>query len=399
MSERSDGVVVFAGGGTGGHLYPGLAIAEELRARSQLRGDGGVKCVFLCSDRTLDAEILTKAKETYVASPAKPLIMRPRGLWRFMKTWGRSVREARGVIRQARKDAAVGRVVMVAMGGFVAAPAAQAARVEKVPIVLVNLDAVPGKANRFVAWRARRQNLQGGGGEVVSTIPVKEGEAGEWPVIGPIVRTSAMGSGDAAMCRGKLGLDPSLPVLMVTGGSQGAKSINSLMVELAKREAEAFKGWQVLHQCGKGEEEAVRNGYLAAGMASDRVVVREFSDRMGEWWGAAELAVSRSGAGSVAEAWANRTPCVFLPYPYHKDEHQRWNAEPLASAGGAVIEKDRIEAGANVDGAGRAIAALMKDGARRAAMRGALAELGSAGGAREVAKRVMALLSAQSARG
>jgi UDP-N-acetylglucosamine:LPS N-acetylglucosamine transferase len=281
-------------------------------------------------------------------------------------------------------------VAVVAMGGFVAAPMAQAARVERAPVLLVNLDAVPGKANRFIARRARRSRPGGAG--VVSSIPVRGDAAREWPTVGPIVRGSALASGTAEECRQRLGLDPKVPVLMVTGGSQGAKSINGLMVELAKREAPLFGGWQILHQCGKGEVEAVRAGYEAAGLRPARVMVQEFSDRMGEWWGAAELAVSRSGAGSVAEAWANRVACVFLPYPYHKDEHQRWNAEPLAAAGGAVLAKDAINAAANAEGAGREIAALMRDGAKRAAMGGALAKLGEAAGAGAVARRVMEML-------
>lgn len=388
------GVVIFAGGGTGGHLYPGLAIAEELRAYAKLSGKT-VSCVFVCSDRPLDAEILRKAQETAVASPAKPLALRPRGLFRFMRTWGRAVREARGVLRNARKDSIDGRVVVVAMGGFVAAPVAQAARVERVPIVLVNLDAVPGKANRFIAWRARHQRGVAGNGEgVVSTIPVRSGTPGEWPVVGPIVRERALAAGAPEECRLRLGLDPKLPVLMVTGGSQGAKSINNLMVEYAKREAPLLAGWQILHQCGKAEEDGVRRGYAEAGIPATRAIVQEFSDRMGDWWGAAELAVSRSGAGSVAEAWANRVACVFLPYPFHKDEHQRWNAEPLSKAGGAVLAKDAIDARANMENAGKELARLMRDAGARAAMREALATLGPAKGAADVARRVMKMLGA-----
>jgi UDP-N-acetylglucosamine--N-acetylmuramyl-(pentapeptide) pyrophosphoryl-undecaprenol N-acetylglucosamine transferase len=96
----------------------------------------------------------------------------------------------------------------------------------------------------------------------------------------------------------------------------------------------------------------------------------------------------------VAEAWANRVACVFLPYPYHKDEHQRWNAEPLAAAGGAVIAKDAINATANAEGAGKEIAALMRDSTKRGGMRGALAKLGDAEGAAAAARRVMEMLRA-----
>jgi UDP-N-acetylglucosamine--N-acetylmuramyl-(pentapeptide) pyrophosphoryl-undecaprenol N-acetylglucosamine transferase len=390
-SDSSTPVVIFAGGGTGGHLYPGLAIAEELRSPI---GPGGAKCLFICSNRPLDARILDAAGATFVPSPAQPLSARPRGMVRFLKTWGRAVRDARGVIRAAKREAGAGKVVVVAMGGFVAAPVVQAARVERVPVMLVNLDAVPGKANRFIASRVRSRGGGGatGAGNVVSTIPVRGDVAGEWPTIGPIVRSQARATGDVATCRRSLGLDPAVPVLMVTGGSQGAKSMNALMVELAGREAALFGGWQVLHQCGKGEAEGVLQSYLGAGLERSRVVVQEFSDRMGDWWGAAELAVCRAGAGSVAEAWANRVPTVFLPYPFHKDEHQRWNAEPLAVAGAAAIEKDHVDAGKNVAQAGATIVSLMRDAARRRVMRDALEKLGAANGAAEVARRVRSLL-------
>lgn len=384
MSQTVDGVIVFAGGGTGGHLYPGIAVAEEIRARAGLAGRV-TKCMFVCSDRPLDAEILGKAGEEFIASPAKPLAMRPRGLARFLRTWGRAVRDARAVLRSAKQHAGDERVVVVAMGGFVAAPVAQAARVEKVPVVLVNLDAVPGKANRLVAWLAQRATF----GSVVTTIPVKGPVGASWPTVGPIVREAARATGGQRACRERLALHADVPVLMVTGGSQGAKSINTMMTALAASERELFSGWQVLHQCGKGEVDAVRNGYIESGMSASRVMVREFSDRMGDWWGAADVAVSRAGAGSVAEAWANRVATVFLPYPFHKDEHQRWNAEPLERAGAALLAKDHVDAAKNVKAGGELIARLMRDDAARESMQEALGRLGPSDGAAEVASRVM----------
>jgi UDP-N-acetylglucosamine:LPS N-acetylglucosamine transferase len=391
MSERVSSVVVFAGGGTGGHLYPGIAIAEEVRRTP------GTRCLFLCSDRPLDAEILRKAGEEFVASPASPMVVRPRAFARFLRTWGKAVREARRLLRDAKAQAGEGNVVLVAMGGFVAAPAAQAARVERVPVLLVNLDAVPGKANRFVARRARGA----GNGGVVTTIPVRGDSNGEWEAIGPIVRRQALAQGAQEECRRRLGLDPSLPVLMVTGGSQGAKSINALMTAVAGAHAGDLRSWQVLHQCGKGEADGTRAGYMAAGLTASRVRVQEFSDAMGDWWGAAELAVCRAGAGSVAEAWANGVATVFLPYPYHKDEHQRWNAEPLARAGACVLERDLVRPDANLGKAGAAIAGLVRDPAARDRMRTALRALGPASGAVAAAERVRRSLagSAQSARG
>src|SRR5688572_13743999 len=128
---------IFAGGGTGGHLFPGLAIAEALEAGAG--GAGGAphrrSALFLCSSRPLDARILSAADQPFQALPARPFSIRPRGLVRFLSAWAPTVRQTRAAIGAARAD---GRAVhLVAMGGFVAAPAVQAARVERVPITLV----------------------------------------------------------------------------------------------------------------------------------------------------------------------------------------------------------------------------------------------------------------------
>ena len=196
------------------------------------------------------------------------------------------------------------------------------------------------------------------------------------------MRSAARARQDAAACRIALGLDPAKPTLLVTGASQGARSINDLMLGLVRDHAAALKGWQIVHQTGADEAERVRRAYEAAGI---RAEVRPFFEGMGAAWGAADLAVSRAGAGSVAEAWANLVPTVFLPYPYHKDEHQRHNARPLAEAGAAIIVKDRIEAGENLREAGAAIRDLLERGDRRDAMRAACRGLGPVDGAERIA--------------
>jgi UDP-N-acetylglucosamine--N-acetylmuramyl-(pentapeptide) pyrophosphoryl-undecaprenol N-acetylglucosamine transferase len=347
-------VFVFAGGGTGGHIFPALAIAEHL---------GDARCVFVCSDRPLDAEILRKERAEFRAIPAKPMGLRPRAVVRFLKSWGPSVRASRAVIRECGGSS----VTVVAMGGFVAAPAAQAAHAERVPVVLVNMDAVPGKANRWIARRASR---------IVTSAPAPDET---WERVPPIVRAAARASGNPAQCRAALGLDAASRTLLVTGASQGARSINQLVVSLVRDQRRLFDGWQVIHQTGAGEDAAVASAYREAGIAA---VVRPFLDTMGLAWGAADLAVSRAGAGSVAEAWANAVPTLFLPYPYHRDQHQRRNAEPLVTAGAAVIETDPVIGGR---GAGPTLSGLLESGSRRGTMRQAYQALGPADGARRIA--------------
>ncbi|MBL8764864.1 MAG: UDP-N-acetylglucosamine--N-acetylmuramyl-(pentapeptide) pyrophosphoryl-undecaprenol N-acetylglucosamine transferase [Phycisphaerae bacterium] len=365
--------VIFAGGGTGGHLFPGLAVAESL-----VRMRPGASSLFACSDRPLDAEILSRAGASFEPLPAKPVSLRPRGLWRFLRGWGPSVRRGTALIRAARSTGCS--PVVAAMGGYAAAPVVMAARAERCPVVLVNLDARPGKANRWIARHTARTFT------AASVEPMPEG----WEWVRPIVRDAARASGPRAGYRRGLGLDPDLPVLMVTGGSQGARSINALMRTLVESRPDALRGWQVLHQTGEHDNAVLIAAYEARGV---RAIVQRFSDRMAEWWGGAELAVSRAGAGSVAECWANSVPTLFLPYPYHRDEHQRFNARALERAGAAEVVRDRIEPGANMADAGEALTRLLGDAPARNRMVQAIRGLGPADGAERVAEGILEVWS------
>jgi len=390
--------VIFAGGGTGGHIFPALAIAEELVAPAGGAG-GRVTCSWLVSQRPLDAKILGAARvgeqpAAFRALPAQPLILRPRGLWRFVNSWGASVRAARAEIRATREGVGAGagqgrRVVLAAMGGFVAAPAAIAARAERVPVVLVNLDAVPGQANRLIARYASR---------IVSAAPVEGAKFATWEVIPPIVRRGAVSTLSPQAARRSLGLDPDRPTLMITGGSQGAGSINEWMLALlASSEGRtALAGWQVLHQTGPEKADApsiLAKLHDAYQHASIRAVVTPFVDGMGAWWASATLAICRSGAGNVAEVWANRVPAVFMPYPYHKDQHQRINARQLEGCGGAIVCTDHVSPAANARNLSPTVCALLADAAKIAAMRAALEQLPAAEGAARVAALLVARAS------
>ncbi|HLO40311.1 MAG TPA: UDP-N-acetylglucosamine--N-acetylmuramyl-(pentapeptide) pyrophosphoryl-undecaprenol N-acetylglucosamine transferase [Phycisphaerales bacterium] len=372
--------VIFAGGGTGGHIFPGMAVAEQLEQSAD--SAGSVACRFAISTRPLDAQILRQAGREFVLIPAQPFAVRPRGLFKFIRSWGGAVHAGQDMIRRMRLECPGG-VEVISMGGFVAAPVVQAARKEGARITLVNLDAVPGRANRWISRHSDR---------VYSTVAVPEGSlrGGRLGtgvvVVPPIVRSAARASGDAAACRRLLGLDPDRPTIMVTGASQGARSINSFMLQFAEHsDLLQSGGWQVVHQTGKGEAERVREGYRRAGV---HAVAAEFFEGMGTLWGAADIAVSRSGAGSVAEAWANRVPTIFLPYPYHKDQHQKFNAMGLAQAGAAMIVHDRIEPQANMAEAGTRLMDLCRDPGRRAAMRCAYDALGPADGEVKIARGI-----------
>lgn len=389
---------LFAGGGTGGHLYPGLAIAEQLRKLSKVP----VRTVFICSDRPLDREILEKQRVEFVVSEAKPLSLRISAGLRFFRAWGKSVRQSRDLIAEHRTAGSTdqpGAVMLVAMGGFVAAPAAKAACDERVPIALVNLDAVPGKANRWIAQRAfcvySATRPRPGTGLPESTA-----------VVPPIVRMQASaglsvegGAIGRTESRRRLGLDPEAPTLMITGGSQGAKSINDFVTAFAQSDAgqHALKidpkaagrrPWQIIHQTGKDADSDVAEAYKRAGLDA---VVRPFADAMGDWWGAADLAIARAGAGNVAEVWANKVPALFMPYPFHADEHQRFNALPVEEAGGCRIVRDQIDPNKNFDSIGPVLRSLLDSTELRKQMWAGLEKLGPADGAQRIAASLLEL--------
>ncbi|MEX0775871.1 MAG: UDP-N-acetylglucosamine--N-acetylmuramyl-(pentapeptide) pyrophosphoryl-undecaprenol N-acetylglucosamine transferase [Phycisphaeraceae bacterium] len=339
--------VLLAGGGSGGHIFPNLAILERLRER---RPDVGA--VFVVSQRPLDAQILEKHQQRYTPIPVQPLTAKP---WRwpaFYQAWRQSVDMTAALMRQMNVRA------VAATGGFVSGPAISAAHRLGLPVALVNLDAIPGKANAWMAGRATAVF------SVYATPTLAKAQR-----IGMPLRKVAIGPADRFKARAAMGLDPERETIFVTGASQGASSLNRMMIELVgqtqvRKALRAREEWQVLHLTGdKGEEaEAARKAYEKAGVPAR---VLPFCDTMGQAWCSASIAISRAGAGSVAEAWVNAVPTIFFPYPYHKDLHQKHNAEPLTQAGAAVLMLDQIDPATNARQLGPRLLSLMSNSTQR----------------------------------
>jgi UDP-N-acetylglucosamine--N-acetylmuramyl-(pentapeptide) pyrophosphoryl-undecaprenol N-acetylglucosamine transferase len=362
------GSVLFAGGGTGGHISPGLAVAEALH---ELRPDIGR--IFACSERAIDRTMLENAGERFTPLAAQPFGIRPAQLLRFMRGWRKARAQTLELLDRHRVS------VVIALGGFVAAPAAAAPKSRGVPIVLLNLDAVPGKANRMIARHAT---------EVLSTFPIAGHVRFTCVTIPMPVRRSALAStfGDARACRSRLGLDPERPVLFITGASQGSQGINSFVREVASKHRDWLDGWQILHLTGPGREGDWVEAYQRLGVPA---VVRPFLHEMGAAWGAAELAISRAGANSVAEVSINAVPTIFLPYPHHADRHQFENARPIVEAGGAAVCEEFAEPGRNLAAHGETVRRLLRDPAARAEMRSSLEHVRPMNGAEVVARRLI----------
>lgn len=371
---------IFAGGGTGGHIFPALAVAEALDAGGP--GEQRVRTHFVCSDRPLDRELLERARSCGLAGaftpiPARPFGLRPRAAIRLASAWGACVRAVRGVIKSER-DAAGRTPVLVAMGGFVSAPAVRAALTERCPVVLVNLDAAAGLANR---WIARRASVC-----VAVASPPPRPASVRWRTINPIVRRGFLDLPPRGEARALFGLERDRPTLLVTGGSQGARTINALLAVFVATNPVA--GWQVIHQCGTDDPDELHAAYERAGW---RAHVAPFIENMPAAWSAADVAVARAGAGTVAEVWATATPTLFLPYPYHADGHQRLNAAPLEAVGGAVVHDDLIDPVRNLDAVGSSLRALLGDADGRSRMRSALQTLGPADGAVSLGELILGL--------
>ncbi len=367
---------VFVGGGTGGHLYPALAIIEQLRI---IDPDAGVH--ILCSNRAIDAEILGKEDVPFSSIPAMPVSKHPRGLMRFISSWGPSVRAARQQIQRFKQTH--DSVTVVAMGGFVAAPGARAGHAEGVPVVLVNLDAVPGKANMLIARKAKQIFT-------AAQIAHPNNRFDSWQPTRPIVRSATTDSITLQDARARFGLDPHTNTLLITGGSQGAASITNFVRAMATQCPQAFARWQLIHQVGKKMSDSaideLRSAYRDAQI---NAWVERYIDQMGTALAAADLAVGRCGAGTVAECWGGKVPSVFFPYPYHKDEHQKHNAQVLVDAGAAIVLDDLIDPDRNFRAHRQDFARVLESDEIRATMQAGFAALGKPDGAWAIARVLM----------
>ena len=358
--------VLFAGGGSGGHIFPNLAVAERLSEEVSSR--------FLVSDRAIDTTIMNSADYAWTPAPAKPLYRKPGPLAAFVKGYFATKSLARRLIGEHHIRA------VVATGGFVTTPAAVVARKLGVPVALVSLDAVPGKANRAAARHATK---------IFSVYETPRLPGAER--IGLPLRRASLATVAPREARKAFGLDPDRLTVLVFAGSQGGASINRMMIAWAQSEtAHPRSAIQLLHFTGPSDVDAVAAAYAAVGIPHH---VKPFCDQMGRAWGAADLAICRAGAGSVAEAWANAVPAIFLPYPYHRDQHQRLNAQPLVDAGGAIVVQDLIDPVANLDHLMPLLGEFFADSSRLDVMRRALETTRPEDGAGAVARWLMQVLS------
>jgi UDP-N-acetylglucosamine--N-acetylmuramyl-(pentapeptide) pyrophosphoryl-undecaprenol N-acetylglucosamine transferase len=315
--------VVFAGGGTGGHLYPAIAIADALRAR-------GARIAFIGSAGRLEAAIVPKAGYTLHTIAAHPLPRRP-----SFSLLRAAAHNLRGTLQSLRVLAASRPDVVVATGGYVCFPVALAARIRRLlrrdtaRIVLLEPNAAPGLTARLLAPMA--DEIWGECEGFVAGLHAKCRSTGV------PVRASLLEHRSREEAAVRLGLDPTLATLLVLGGSQGARTINEALLR-AWQTCSIPAGWQVLAVTGEGNYERVAG--TPRSQRGAPFAARAYLDDMGDAYAVADLVLARAGASTLSELAALGLPAILVPYPYATEGHQAANARRFESAGAAVVATD-----------------------------------------------------------
>lgn len=303
--------LVIAGGGTGGHLFPGIAVAEALREI-----DADAEVLFVGTEKGIETREVPKAgfdlelievgglKRVGAAKMAKTMVQLPMSL----------VHSAR-ILRRFRADAALG------VGGYASGPVLLAARMLGIPTAICEQNSVPGFTNRTLARFVRR---------IFGTF---EGSRARFPghkfqLVGNPVRTSFRQAARGAAPDVERGL------IFTFGGSQGARPLNEIVPDALRILGERGLDVRALHQAGKADVDAVRERYQGAGVDAD---VTPFIDDMVTAYRRADVVVCRAGASSCTELTALGVPAVLIPFPFAAEDHQTLNARDLADVGAAVL--------------------------------------------------------------
>jgi len=353
--------LLIAGGGTGGHLYPGIAVAREL-----LRRMPDARVSFAGTARGLEARVVPL--EGFELD-----LIRSAGL--KGKSWAARARgaalvpvgfaEAWRVIARRRPD------VVMGVGGFSSGPVVMAAALRRVPTLVLEQNAIPGMTNRLLAPWVRAAAVTY---EQTLSFFGKRGFVSGNPVREAFFRDSKLQIRDSKACR-----------LLVIGGSQGAHAINVAMTAAAPRLFQRTPAVSLVHQTGPRDLAQVRQEYERAGITAR---TEAFFDAMAEEMAGADLVISRAGATTLAELAAAGRPALLVPFPAATDDHQRRNAEVLVGAGAAAMMEEK---NLTADGLANTAAELLADAAKRDRMAGAMRTFARPDAASRIVDRLIEL--------
>ena len=349
--------VVIAGGGTGGHLFPGIAVAREIQRRVP-----GAEVSFAGTSRGLEARVVPAEgfaldvirsaglKGKALGSRVRGAVLLPLS---FLDAWR--------LLSRRRPD------VVIGVGGYSSGPVVLLAALRGIPTMVLEQNAVPGLTNRLLAKRVRAAAV------TYDATLQYFGKRGF--VAGNPVRAEFFAERDT----------PTSVRVLVLGGSQGAHAINVAMVAAAPQLARTLGGLGIVHQTGPRDVGDVRAGYERAGLDAR---AEPFLDRVADEMRRATIVICRAGATTLAELAASGTPSVLVPFPAATDDHQRKNAQVLADAGAAVLLEQRNLTG---DSLAAAVAALASDPGRLEAMTTAVRTFARPDAAARIVDRVIAL--------
>jgi UDP-N-acetylglucosamine--N-acetylmuramyl-(pentapeptide) pyrophosphoryl-undecaprenol N-acetylglucosamine transferase len=324
--------VIISGGGTGGHIHPALALAEEILQRNP-----NVEILFVGANGRMEMEHIPAAGHKIIGLPITG-IDRKLSLRNLIFPWRllRSVLKAHQILHSFRPDVAIG------VGGFASGPLLWAAAKQGIPTVIQEQNSFPGITNRMMSGRVDL---------ICAGFPGLE----RWFPAERIAQTGnplrhsirAGGNSDAntdansdrKVARNHFGLEPNRPTVFVMGGSLGAVSMNRAVETLITSGAASRGGYQVLWQCGARHLEAAQ-AFYAANDAPMNVAICGFIDRMDLAYAAADLIVSRAGALAIAELAMVGKPALLVPSPHVTEDHQTRNARSLVDRGGAFMLPD-----------------------------------------------------------
>ncbi len=324
--------VVFAGGGTGGHLYPAIAIADALRLRQ-------ARIAFIGSADRLETTIVPKAGYSLHTVAAHALPRRPS--FALIRAAARNVQ---GTIQSLALLAAARPDLVIATGGYVCFPVALAARIRRLarlsfaPIVLLEPNASPGVTTRLLAPMV--DEIWGECGGFAQALRKK------CHPTGVPVRSSLRSLPSREIAAARLGLDRAKPTLLAIGGSQGARAINDALVRAWQSDAIPAT-WQILALTGENDYANVATAVRMTDNRMARFVARPYLDDMADAYAVADLVLARAGASTLGELAALGKPAVLVPYPFATEAHQRANAARFESSGAAlVVTDDQLARGA-----------------------------------------------------
>ena len=362
--------IVIAGGGTGGHLYPGIAVAKELISRVP-----NAQITFAGTARGIEARVIPR--EGFALDLIRSSGLKGKSLTTAIRGAAIapvSLIDAWSIVSRRKPDLVIG------VGGYSSGPVVLVAWLRGVPTMVLEQNAVPGLTNRLLARFVRAAAV------TFDSTKSFFGEKGF--VSGNPVRAEFVADSQPTEARGDE--QPSGVQVLVFGGSQGAHAINLAMVEAAPELAAGSPRLRLAHQTGERDVEMVRTAYGAAGIQAD---VEPFFYDMGRRVRAADLIICRAGATTIAEISAAAKPAILIPLPTATDDHQRRNAEALAAAGAAEV---LLQAEATGSVLAARIKQLAVDAARRARLSAGAGKFARPDAARVIGDRAIELIGSRS---